>query len=117
MRLSPMLETSYEQVLKNYLGEELARKESELDISMQAKDKFSEYLCQIKGQKLFKEEQGKLKEQFRDILGLRDRTMGINTLNGKLKDCMYPYNIISKQETSRQSRNYKKRYWIIAEIE
>ena len=49
----------------------------------------------------------------RNLLGLNDRTMGIGVCNGKLSDCQYPYEIISKQENSRQSQNYKKRYWLV----
>ena len=49
----------------------------------------------------------------RNFLGLNDRTMGIGVCNGKLSDCQYPYVIVSQQENSRQSQNYKKRYWMI----
>ena len=96
-----------------YLGEDLANKVKELEIITAAKDTFLEYLKSIVGKKLFKEEQNSLKTKMRNLLGLNDRTMGIGVCNGKLSDCQYPYEIISKQENSRQSQNYKKRYWLV----
>ncbi|MEO2603025.1 hypothetical protein [Clostridium butyricum] len=38
--------------------------------------------------------------------GLKDRTMGINTLNGKLKDENIRFEIVAKKSNG-------KRYWII----
>lgn len=108
-----MRATTYQTVFNQYLGIELAGKIRELEIITAAKDLFLEYLHNVVGKKLFKEEQKILKTKMRNFLGLNDRTMGIGVCNGKLSDCQYPYSIISKQENSRQSQNYKKRYWTI----
>lgn len=111
-----MKESSYEEVLFEMLGEELSKKKSMLDIYVQKRDIFLDYLKEIEDQKLFREQQTELKMRFKDILGLHDRTMGINTLNGKLQDCQYPYKIISCKDRSRQSETYNKRYWMIQKI-
>lgn len=114
--IEDMKKTCYENVLFKNLGTDLLNKKSKLKIDNKSKDTFLCILESLQGKKLFKEEQQELKEKFRDILGLHDRTMGINTLNGKLIDCNYKYVIESKQETSRKSEFYKKRYWIIVKI-
>lgn len=111
--INAMRAVSYQSVFLKYLGEQLADKVKELEIITAAKDIFLEYLKSIVGKKLFQEEQKVLKTKMRNFLGLNDRTMGIGVCNGKLSDCQYQYEIISKQENSRQSENYKKRYWMI----
>lgn len=111
-----MKESSYEQVLFERLGSELAGKRAELNIYAQDHDIFLNYLNEIEGKKLFKEQQKELKNRFKDILGLHDRTMGINTLNGKLQDCQYQYVIKSMRELSRKSEHFKKTYWIIEKM-
>ncbi|WP_274307027.1 DEAD/DEAH box helicase family protein [Solibacillus daqui] len=70
------------------------------------------YLDGIVGEKLFKNEQKALRNQF-EISGLKGkRTLGINTLNGYLKDCNMPYQIVNKQTSIRVSGKVKsKRYW------
>lgn len=113
--ISDMLDTSYRDVLLKYLGDELSTKINEIELTMRKKDIFLEYLKENCGCKLFKEDQKLLKDKFKNILGLRDRTMGINTLNGKLVDCMYKFKIISMRENSRKSVNYKQRYWMIVQ--
>lgn len=65
--------------------------------------KLEEYLNSIVDKKLFKEEQTQLKEIFKQN-GLSARTLGINTLNGNLKDRELPFIIISK-------RTNTSRYW------
>jgi hypothetical protein len=62
------------------------------------------YLDSIVGLELRKEEQIKLKEAFNEA-GLKDRTMGINTLNGKLLDEELPF--IIKTERNKSSRWWK----------
>lgn len=114
--IEKMKESDYETVLFERLGNDLKSKKADLEIEVKSKDTFLFFLKDWEGKKLFKEEQKELKEKFRDILGLHDRTMGINTLNGKLVDCQYPFKIVSKQENSRQSENYKKRYWMIQKV-
>lgn len=112
-----MKSSSYETVLLYYLGKELSSKEKELKIVTVSRDIFLEYIKSIVGKKLFKNEQDELKRKMRDLLGLNDRTMGIGVCNGKLSDCQYPYKIIpGGQENSRNSPNYKKRYWILNPI-
>lgn len=114
--INKMKEYDYETVLFERLGNDLKSKRADLKIEEKIKDTFLVFLEKWEGRKLFKEDQKELKEKFRDILGLHDRTLGINTLNGKIIDCQYPFEIISKQENSRQSENYKKRYWMIRKI-
>lgn len=111
-----MKDSSYEKVLFDRLGSELSGKRAELKIYTQSHDIFLDYLKEIEGKKLFKEQQKELKSRFKDILGLHDRTMGINTLNGKLQDCQYQYVIESRRELSRKSEYFKKTYWIIGKI-
>lgn len=57
---------------------------------------FEEYLESQVGIRLFKDGQSELKIMF-EKAGLKDRTMGINTLNGKLQDMELEYKIISKK--------------------
>lgn len=111
-----MLDTSYEDVLFEYAGQELKDKLCELKISTISKDRFKEYLETVLGQKLFKDEQNQLKNAFRNLLGTRCRTLGLQTLNGQLQDLGYNYQITSKRELSRQSIFFKKTYWIIEKI-
>lgn len=113
--IKEMISTSYKSVMLSIMGQQLSSKLEELELTIRQKDVFLEYLKEKCNCKLFKEDQQELKDKFKSILGLRDRTMGINTLNGKLVDCMYHYKLISKQETSRRSEHYKKRYWMIVE--
>lgn len=115
--IEEMRKSDYETVLFNRLGDDLKSKKSELKISTQQKDVFQYILEDLEGKKLFKDEQTELKERFRDVLGLHDRTMGINTLNGKLMDCNYKYEIVSIKERSRKSEYYNKRYWMIQKLE
>ncbi|WP_448784311.1 DEAD/DEAH box helicase [Blautia sp.] len=114
--IKDMKQNGYETVLFRRLGTELLNKKSELRIETDSKDIFLSILKELEGKKLFKEEQEELKEKFRDILGLHDRTMGINTLNGKLQDRQYQYKIVSCKDRSRQSETYNKRYWMIQKI-
>lgn len=62
------------------------------------------YLDSIVGIELKKEDQKKLKQAFNEA-GLKDRTMGINTLNGKLLDEELPF--IIKAERNKNSRWWK----------
>lgn len=114
--IKKMLETSYEDVLFEYVGQELKEKLCELEISTISKDKFKEYLESICGEKLFKEEQNQMKNTFKNLLGTRCRTLGIQTLNGQLEDLGYNYRIISKRELSRTSKHFKKTYWQVQKI-
>ena len=107
-----MISKGYETVLLKLLGKDFIAKTKKLKVEKAQTDKFLEYLQSVCGQKLFKPEQKILKEKFKTILHLYDNRMGIHTLNGKLKDCGYPYTILKGQETKGENRN--KRYWLIA---
>lgn len=69
----------------------------------------SEYLDSIVGVKLFKDNQSELKGMF-EKAGLKDRTMGINTLNGKLLDENIQYTIKAKKSGS-------VRYWMVLPVD
>lgn len=108
---SEMMREGHDTVLLKLLGRGLKAKVQILEIKQADNDKFLEYLKANEGKKMFKEEQKVLKEKFKVLLGLKDRFMGINTLNGKLKDCKYPFEIQSFKETKGENRF--KRYWLI----
>ena len=112
-----MMREGHDNVLLKVLGHGLRAKVQTLEIKQAESDKFLEYLQSVCGQKLFKQEQKTLKEMFKTILKLRDNRMGINTLNGKLKDCGYKYTIVSGKENSRKSEYWNKRYWMILQVD
>lgn len=66
---------------------------------------FEQYLEDNVGVRLFNDEKSRLKEKFEQA-GLKDRTMGLGVLNGKLVDCELPYKIIP-------SKTGSTRYWMI----
>lgn len=76
------------------------------------------YLKDVSGKKLFKDDQQKLKNVFKEN-GLQARTLGIYTLNGNLKDREMNYMIISKTSSHRINGKLKSyRYWeVICDIE
>lgn len=113
--INAMITSGYQTVMLSFLGKQLTKKVEVLEIVQHQKDVFLEYLVSICEKKLFKDEKEVLKDKFRNILGLKDRTMGINTLNGKLIDCQYPYMIISERERSRNSQNRDRMYWMVVE--
>ena len=80
----------------------------EVDAEKLLYKELEEYLQSCIGKRLYKEEQQELKQQFINV-GLKDRTMGINTLNGKLKDENIKFEIVPKRTNS-------KRYWTIIPI-
>jgi len=72
-----------------------------------------QYLESVVGERLLKEQQAKLKEVFKKN-GLNARTLGINTLNGNLKDRKLPYNILSKRSDKwLDGKTVTVRYWEI----
>jgi len=115
-----MLEVGYIPVIAHWLGSELSEKIEVLDVEPAKRDLFLEYLESVKSLHLFKDERTELKSEFEKV-GLRDRTMGINTLNGKLKDMKYPYVIESGRDKSRiladgsENPNRDKTYWVVLE--
>lgn len=74
-----------------------------------------EYLSSIVGKKLFKEDQNELKEVFKKN-GLKARTMGINTLNGNLRDRRLNYIIVAKRSSQRVDGKVKTfRFWVLVD--
>lgn len=98
-------ELSYRLIFLSHLEADINYDDLEWLEEYQMKDEFQLYLNNLVGEKLFKEEQEELKKQF-EKAGLKDRTMGINTLNGKLNDENIPYKIVAKKSNG-------KRYWTI----
>ena len=93
--------------VKDY--EEVKKEEQELSLE--------QYLDSIVGKRLFKEQQVELKENFKKN-GLNARTLGINTLNGNLKDRKMSFEIIPKQSSKRDGGQVKTfRYWeVISDV-
>lgn len=83
--LQEMKETSYKSVMAGILGLELADRIEELDIHVEEKDDFLEYMKSIEGKWLYAEERKELIKRFEDI-GVKLRRAGINTFNGALQD-------------------------------
>lgn len=83
------------------------------------KDKLEKYLESIVGKKLYKEEQKELIEVFK-ANGLSARTLGINTMNGNLKDRELPFIInVGKRKSYRDEHGKVKKeksHWIIGRI-
>ncbi|WP_206207757.1 DEAD/DEAH box helicase family protein [Virgibacillus profundi] len=77
------------------------------------------YLDSITGVKLYREEKEVMKETFKKN-GLSARTLGINTLNGNIKDRKLPYIINTKNGKSYRDKNNQvkkeKSYWIVGKI-
>ena len=110
---------AYKNVLLSYLGDDYKAKVKDLEHIAIAKDSFTSYMERTAGKKLFKDDQRILKQKFTELLGLSDRHtgLGLHTLNGKLRDCQYPYIIISQKEYKRKpEENYLKKYWKIENI-
>ena len=82
--LKDMKETSYKSVMVDLLGD-IADKISDLDVYVEEKDEFLEYLKSIEGKYLYASDRKKIVKKFEDI-GVKLRRQGINTLNGALQD-------------------------------
>ena len=119
--IAKMKAIKYSAVVSDWLGKELALKMELVDVDPIKKDLFLDYLESKKSEFLFADERKELKSEFEKI-GLRDRYMGIHTLNGKLKDKKYPFVIKSGRDKRRtlndgsDNPNRDKAYWIIEEI-
>lgn len=73
-----------------------------------------QYLDSVVGKPLHKDEQFGLKEVFKNN-GLTARTLGINTLNGNLKDRKLPYLILAKRVDKWVNGKSKTiRYWEVS---
>lgn len=71
------------------------------------------YLEGVIGQKLYKADQEQLKDVFK-VNGLKSRTLGINTLNGYLKDRQMEYVILPKTTSTKVNGRKKNiRYWSV----
>ncbi|QJI52298.1 DEAD-box helicase [Psychrobacillus phage Perkons] len=69
------------------------------------------YLDSLVGKRLYKDEQIELKRMF-EINGLNARTLGINTINGYIKDIKLNYMIVPKQSSERIDGKVKSfRFW------
>ena len=88
-----------------YINHLFNKKKVEVLEEMESNSKIDKYLETLVDKKLFTEEQKELKEVFANN-GLKARTLGINTLNGYLKDTKSKYCIIAK-------KSHGKRYWSI----
>lgn len=83
--LNDMKEKSYKVVMTELLGATLADKIENLDVHVEDKDNFIEYLKSIEGKWLYASDRKEVTKQFEDI-GVKLRRAGINTLNGALED-------------------------------
>lgn len=83
--LGDMKEESYKSVMIGLIGYSLADKVEELEINIEEKDGFLEYLKSIEGKWLYSAERKEVVKRFEDI-GVKLRRQGINTLNGALQD-------------------------------
>lgn len=87
--------------------------------SILIKHKLEKCLDEIIGVKLYKEERKELKKVFKRY-GLNTRTLGINTLNGYLKDSNLPFIIDNPKPKSYRDENGKvkkeKTYWMVGKI-
>ncbi|MDR1700717.1 MAG: DEAD/DEAH box helicase family protein [Lachnoclostridium sp.] len=120
--VSQMEEYGYFTSISIWLGSKLNSKMERLEVSPMQKNMFLEYLESINDKRLFRDDRTVLKAEFEKI-GLKDRTMGIHTLNGKLKDKKYPYRIFRTKDQRKllddgsPNPNIKKWYWTIKKIE
>lgn len=83
--LNQMKETSYRSVMVELLGYAVADKCEDLEVNIEEKDEFLEYLKSIEGKWLYSADRKEVVKKFEDI-GVKLRRQGINTLNGALQD-------------------------------
>lgn len=127
INVKKMQQIGYVATVCEWLGTELTDKVQVLDITPLERNMFIEYLRSIIGQPLYDNEQTELKAEFIKI-GLKDKNMGIHTLNGKLADMKYSFKIFNKDVNGKEYRdykrknsddsinsNYKKRFWMVYE--
>lgn len=80
-----MKKDSYEDVILNMFGEDIRSKAEWLDIYINEKDEFLDYLHTLEGRWLYAEDRKELVKWF-ETIGVKLRRAGINTLNGALQD-------------------------------
>ena len=83
--LNDMKEKSYKNVMVDLLGSTVSGKINDLDIHVDKKDEFLEYLKSIEGKWLYDTDRKEITKRF-ELIGLKLRREGINTLNGALED-------------------------------
>ncbi len=81
--------------------------------------KLEKCLDKIIGLKLYKEKRKELKKVFKRY-GLNTRTLGINTLNGYLKDSELPFTISNPKPKAYRDENgnvkKERTYWMVGKI-
>ena len=80
-----MKELSYQEVMIKMLGEDIRPKVETLDMYVEQKDEFMEYIHTLEGRNLYAEDRKELVKWF-ETIGVKLRRAGINTLNGALQD-------------------------------
>ena len=131
--LTEMRETTYNVVMLELLGSELAAKAKKLDIYVEEKDEFMDYIKSIEGKWLYTDDKEIVKKNFEKI-GLKLRYKGVNTFNGALEDnypnyeCRFRDKIVGKDKklTSKyltdkrrklsdgtDNPNRDRKYWIL----
>ena len=80
-----MKELSYQEVMIKMLGEDIRPKVETLDMYVEQKDEFMEYLHTLEGRNLYADDRKELVKWF-ETIGVKLRRAGINTLNGALQD-------------------------------
>ena len=112
--LQDMKETSYKSVMVGLLGYELADRVADLDIELEEKDDFLEYMKSIEGKWLYKKDQQELVKKFEEI-GVKLKRAGINTLNGALQDTyknQYKCRFRNKQLDKNKNGNLTGKYLV-----
>lgn len=117
--ISLMLKSHSKYGYNVYLSKKFGIKKYRILEEQDKKENLEEYLDSIVGKKLFKDEQDQLKEVFKSN-GLNARTMGINTLNGNLKDRNMNYILtIGKRSTYRDKSGLikkEKSHWKLGKL-
>ena len=131
-----MKELSYQEVMIKMLGEDIRPKVETLDMYVEQKDEFMEYLHTLEGRNLYAEDRKELVKWF-ETIGVKLRWTGINTLNGALqdrygnkykfrfRDCVLDENgKLTKKKLTDNRRvlpdgtpnpNRNKKYWVLEE--
>lgn len=135
--LNDMKESSYKMVMTELLGYTVADKIGNLEVNIEEKDEFLEYLNSIEGKWLYSDERKEVVKRFEDI-GVKLRRQGINTLNGALQDnygskykCRFRDKTLDEKgeltkkflvdkkrnlEDGSKNPNRDKKYWILEEV-
>lgn len=125
IRLEDAIEHGFDKQVLDVLGNSFVGEVEYVSIEQEKKasdiEILGKYLDSIVGSMLFNNERQQLKDEFENA-GLKDRTMGINTLNGKLLDEKLKFTIISDDDNRRKledgsaNPNRRKRYWQVVKV-